>query len=335
LDDLVQANVFAEPFHSIRRFAQLAGRYGPIDQIGGGMRFLAVLNRDGGTLRTLDLDAFGKRLTEALEASGHSVEIRTVDGSDIVRTLAEAAKAANVDVVIAGGGDGTVSAAAAALKDSEKALAVLPAGTMNLFARSLKIPLSLDAAAQSFATGVVRSVDVSTANGRIFVHQFSIGMHAKMVHIREKMNFGSRLGKMRASVRAATSTFFRPPTMAVELTVGDAVVATRSIGVNVTNNLFGEGHLPYADDPAGGVLGIYITVARRRTEMLRLLFHMALGRWERNDQVEIHQAQEARLRVSRRAKLRCVIDGELGKLERETQFKIYPGALKVLVPAES
>jgi len=299
------------------------------------MRFLAVLNRDGGTLRTLDLDAFGKRMADTLTASGHRIEIRTVDGADIERALGEAAGAPDIDVVIAGGGDGTVSAAAAALKGSEKALAVLPAGTMNLFARSLKIPLSLDAAVQSFATGVVRRVDVASANGRPFVHQFSIGMHAKMVHLREKMNFGSRLGKIRASVRAAASAFIKPPSMAVELTVGDAVVATRSIGVNVTNNLFGEGHLPYADEPAGGVLGIYITVARRRGQMLRLLLHMALGRWERSDQVEIHQAEKAKLRVSRRAKLRCVIDGELGRLERETQFEIHPAALKVLVPAEA
>lgn len=298
------------------------------------MHFLAILNRDGGTLRTLDLDAFGKRLADTLAAAGHTTEIRTVDGPAIEQALAEAAQDPEADVVVAGGGDGTVSAAAAALKGTPKVLAVLPAGTMNLFARSLNIPLSLDAAVDSFATGVVRRVDVASANGRIFVHQFSIGMHAKMVHLREKMNFGSRLGKMRASTRAAASALFRPPRMAVELTVGEAVVATRSIGVNVSNNLFGEGHLPYPDDPAGGVLGIYITVARRRSDLVRLVFNMALGRWDKNEQVEIHQAEKAKLRMSRQATLRCVIDGELSDLERETLFEIHPGALKVLVPAE-
>jgi diacylglycerol kinase family enzyme len=299
------------------------------------MHFLAVLNRDGGTLRTLDLDAFASRMTDVLIAAGHTLDLRVVDGPAIERTLAEAAENPQVDVVIAGGGDGTVSAAAAALQGKEKVLAVLPAGTMNLFARSLKIPLALDAAVDSLAHGVVRRVDVATANGRPFIHQFSIGMHAKMVHLREKMNFGSRLGKIRASTRAAVSAFLKPPRMAVELTVGDAVVATRSVAVNISNNLFGEGHLPYPDDPAGGVLGIYITVARRRGDMLRLLFNMALGRWEKNPQVEIHQADRAKLRVSRKTKLRCVIDGELSELEPETEFKILPGALKVLVPAEA
>jgi diacylglycerol kinase family enzyme len=299
------------------------------------MHFLAVLNRDGGTLRTLDLDAFARRMTDVLAAAGHTLTVRTVDGAAIERALAEAADDPEVEVVIAGGGDGTVSAAAAALQGKEKVLAVLPAGTMNLFARSLKIPLSLDAAVDSLAHGVVRRVDVATANGRPFIQQFSIGMHAKMVHLREKMNFGSRLGKIRASTRAAASAFLKPPRMAVELTVGDAVVATRSIGVNISNNLFGEGHLPYPDDPAGGVLGIYITVARRRGDMVRLLFNMALGRWDKNQQVEIHQAEKAKLRVSRNAKLRCVIDGELAELDLETEFEVLPGALRVLVPAEA
>ena len=89
------------------------------------------------------------------------------------------------------------------LMGKKKALAILPAGTMNLFARSLGIPLTLDAAVQSFADGKVQAVDIATANGQPFVHQFSIGMHAKLVHLREKMDFGSRLGKIRASARAA------------------------------------------------------------------------------------------------------------------------------------
>lgn len=299
------------------------------------MRFIGVLNRDGGTFRTLDLDAFTARMAETLTAAGHSIEVEVVDGPAIEKALARAREDTDIDVVLAGGGDGTVSAAAAALKDTEKALAVLPAGTMNLFARSLGIPLSLDAAVEAFATGAIRRVDVASANGRPFVHQFSIGMHAKMVHLREKMNFASRLGKIRASARAAFSTVIRPPRMAVELTVADAVVATRSVGIAVSNNLFGEGHLPYADDPAGGKLGIYVTVALHRGELLRFLFYLALGRWNRNEQVEIHQAERAELRVlSRHSKLRCVIDGELTRLERQTRFEIHPGALKVLVPAE-
>ncbi|WP_353644456.1 diacylglycerol kinase family protein [Mesorhizobium sp. WSM2239] len=300
------------------------------------MRFLAVLNRDGGALRGMDLKAFSAKIKETLEAAGHLAETRIVAGDEIVDALAEAAQQRPVDVVLAGGGDGTISAAAAALKDRNKALAILPAGTMNLFARSLGVPQSLDEALASFANGEIKPVDVASANGRVFVHQFSIGMHAKMVRLRDKMEFRSRLGKIGASVKAAYTTVMNPPTMTVSLEIGDAEIVTRTTGIGVTNNLFGEGHLPYADHPDGGVLGVYVTVARQRGELLRFMLSVARGKWRDNQQVEIHEAERVVLKIrAAKAGLRCVIDGELSELERETVLEIHPKSLRVLVPKSS
>ncbi|MER8951530.1 diacylglycerol kinase family lipid kinase [Mesorhizobium sp. M0833] len=300
------------------------------------MRFAAVLNKDGGTLRTIDLEAFASRMRNTLETAGHSIDIEIVAGKDIVATLDGVASRHGIDVVLAGGGDGTISAAAGRLMNGEKALAILPAGTMNLFARGLGIPQTLDAALKSFADGEVMAIDIATANGRPFVHQFSIGMHARMVQLRQKMEFGSRLGKMRASVRAAWATINNPPAMNVTLTIGEAEIKTRITGIGITNNLFGEGHLPYADDPAGGVLGIYVTVARRRGELIRFLFDVARGKWRGNEHVEIHQANRAVLKIhSTNRKVQAVMDGELVKLDRETTVEIHPRALNVLVPARA
>lgn len=300
------------------------------------MRFAAVLNRDGGTLRTTDLSVFSDRMRETLEAAGHSLDIDIVDGDDVVAALDRAASRRGVDVVLAGGGDGTISTAAARLMGRKKALAILPAGTMNLFARGLGIPQTLDAAVGSFADGKVVAVDMASAGGRPFIHQFSIGMHAKMVQRREKMEFGSRLGKMRASARAAWMTIKNPPAIPVTLTIGQAEVMTRTTGIGFTNNLFGEGHLPYADNPAGGVLGIYVTVARQRGELLRFVFNVARGKWRDNQQVEIHQGDKAILKIrSSPRKTGAVIDGELIKLDQETVIEIHPKALNVLVPASA
>ncbi|MGC3974964.1 MAG: diacylglycerol kinase family protein [Nitrospira sp.] len=168
------------------------------------MRFAAVLNQDGGTLAH---HRYGRILRSVFagrsKTAGHSVEIDIVAGRDIAAALEKAIARRDIDVVLAGGGDGTISTAASLLMNKKKALAILPAGTMNLFARGLGIPQTLEAALQSFADGEVIAVDMASANGQPFVHQFSVGMHAKMVQLREKMDFGSRLGKMQASVRAA------------------------------------------------------------------------------------------------------------------------------------
>ena len=82
---------------------------------------------------------------------------------------------------------------------------------------------------------------------------------------------------MRASFRAALATLLDPPSLKVSLTVGDAEILTRATGIGITNNLFGEGHLPYADQPDGGVLGIYVTVARERGQLLRFFLNWRAG----------------------------------------------------------
>ncbi|MBS9722521.1 diacylglycerol kinase family lipid kinase [Tianweitania sp. BSSL-BM11] len=300
------------------------------------MHFLAVLNRDGGTLRTTDLDAFAERSRAALEKEGHTLEVEIVSGKDIVPALKKASQQGSVDVVIAGGGDGTISAAAACLMNSDTALAVLPAGTMNLFARSLQIPMGLDAAMTAFATGQVRAVDLATANGKPFVHQFSLGLHAKLVDLRDKMEYASRLGKMRASMRAAFLTVFQPPRVNITIKTDQAEIVARTTGIGITNNLFGEGHLPYADRLDQGVLGVYLTTAQTSREIVSFLVNLARGRWKNNARVEIHEttALTMTVRGRRRKPYRCVIDGESGDLARETVIKIHPGALKVLTPAQ-
>ncbi|MGP2494150.1 diacylglycerol/lipid kinase family protein [Mesorhizobium sp. PUT5] len=296
------------------------------------MRFAAVLNGDGGTLRSLDLDALSARMRETLGPAGHTLDIEITGGDTVAEALDRAAARADIDVVLAGGGDGTISAAAARLMDTDKALAVLPAGTMNLFARSLGVPLTLDAAMQAFASGRIERVNIASANGAPFIHQFSIGMHARMVQLREKMEFGSRLGKLRASARSAWMTLKNPRAMEVTLTLGEAELSTLATGVGITNNLFGEGHLPYADDPAGGTLGIYVTVARQRSELLRFAFDLARGKWRDSPHVEVHEAARATLKIGGRRRWPAVADGELVRLEQHTAFEIRPAALKVLVP---
>ena len=300
------------------------------------MRFLAVLNRSGGTLATMDLDAFGETLGRILGAAGHSVDIKIVAGEDVLAALDEASESTKHDVVMAAGGDGTISAAAARLMNKDKVLAVLPAGTMNLFARSLGMPLDLEAAVQAFADGKCCKVDMASANGRPFVHQYSVGMHPHAVDLRSKMKFGSRIGKMFASMRAGLTTFLKPPRIKVALTMqGTELIATSS-SISVANNLYGEGHLPYAEKPDGGVLGIYLTRASSRRDLFWFFLNMAIGRWRGSPQLEVHESGVVTVKIlSRYKRFKCAIDGELCPLEEETEVRIHPKALRVLVPAAS
>ncbi|WP_231595197.1 diacylglycerol kinase family protein [Salinibacterium sp. SWN1162] len=101
------------------------------------------------------------------------------------------ALAAGADVVIVAGGDGTVRAVAEAIHDSDAALALMPAGTGNLFARNLGIPLDdLEGAVRTAFTGVDRAVDIGLIDIRdennalskhAFVVMAGLGLDAKMI----------------------------------------------------------------------------------------------------------------------------------------------------------
>lgn len=298
------------------------------------MRFQGVLNRGGGTLRTMDVEAFAEAARRTLEAAGHTARFDLVEGEAMVEALSEAAQAVDADVVMAGGGDGTISAAAGALMNSDKALAILPAGTMNLFARGLGIPLGLEAAVAAFAGGRVQPIDIATANGRPFVHQFSVGMHSELIRRREEMNYSSRPGKIRASVVAALATAVRPPRIRFRLGLPSAEIATVASSLSVSNNVFGDGPLPVAARPDGGELGVYIARAHRGGEIVRILIGFATGRWKQDAAIEMHTAPRVVLRVDRAGRgFQCAIDGELLPLEASTEIVIHPHALKVLLPA--
>src|ERR671926_181555 len=80
------------------------------------------------------------------------------------------------DLVMLGGGDGTMNAAASALVEIGRPLAVLPLGTGNDLARTLGIPLDPLAAAEVAAAGRTRRIDLGLVNGRPFFNVACVGL---------------------------------------------------------------------------------------------------------------------------------------------------------------
>lgn len=296
------------------------------------MRIIAVLNRDGGTLRTMDLDAFCAGAVETFARHGHQLECRVVAGRSVEAALREAATGADVDAILAGGGDGTISAAAGIAYETGTPLAVLPAGTMNLFARALKVPLVLEDALEALAGGDVGAVDIATANDRPFVHQFGVGIHARLVRIRENMSYGSRVGKMLASLRAIGAAAINPPQFEAEFHMPKGVDKRRVSGIAVSNNPLGEGRI-HADRLDAGVLGVYVAAPVSTSELLRLTMDLFMGTWRESPMVSEKEVDEVTLHFPKRKRgAHAVIDGELIKLDRSVTLKLHPLALKVIVP---
>ena len=299
------------------------------------MKIAAVLNEDSGTLRTARVDEYCQFLDQLCASHGHQAEISPVHGDQLAETLEKVFNTRNTDAVFVAGGDGTISAAARLAWKAQIPLGVIPAGTMNLFARSLKIPLEIEDAARALVAGQAFSVDIATANGRPFLLQYTAGFHPQMVHQRNEAQFNSRLGKIRATIFAALDAIRRPPSFAVEVMLDGKTREMTLSSIAVSNNPYGEGHLPYADDLTGGTLAIYLARPADTATNAKMLADLTLGTWRANPDIQEMQAKEVRLRFpSRHKRAKASVDGELVTLEGAVEFSIHPAALPVILPGQ-
>jgi len=299
------------------------------------MKVHAVFNRDGGTFRTMDMEAFTAAARSIFERHGHSFESEIIAGEDLVKTLERVCSESGDHVLMAGGGDGTVSAAADFAWRTGVTLAVLPAGTMNLFARALKIPLELNAALESLASGSIRAVDIATANKESFIHQFSIGFQPEMIQVRNTLDYGSRWGKRLASLRAFGKAMGRPPKFRVSMVVDGRTIKRTVSAISVANNTYGHGVLPVPEVVNRGELGVYIAGRLTTMALLKLAFTVLTGSWRDNPDVDEVVAKKVELHFPRlRRSAKATIDGELIPLPRDIRFAIHAGALKVLAPEQ-
>ncbi len=299
------------------------------------MRIKAIFNRDGGTFRTTDMEAYSAGAEAVFRGAGHEIEIAVVSGSEMNETLEKAARRDDLDAMIAGGGDGTISAAAAVAWKNAIPLGIVPAGTMNLFARALKLPLDIWKVLDVLADGRIIDADIGSADGRAFVHQFSMGLHARMVRYRESYSFASRLGKIRASTRAAVGVMFNPPEFEIEFEV-DGIREKREVSaISVSNNHFGPNALMYADDVTGGHLGFYTAPPLKPSGVAKLTFDILRGKFRESPLITEMSLSTVNLHFPKaRRNTNCVIDGELLPIGRDVALRVHPGELKLLVGAE-
>lgn len=296
------------------------------------MKIILVLNRDAGTLRTLDAKAVGEELAEIFRAAGHDVTVEVASGDGAMAAIKSAAKEKGTEAIVVGGGDGTISAAAAIAAESGVTLGILPLGTMNFFARSLGIPADMKAAAEALARGEVADVDIARVNGRTFVHSLALGLHPTMVAEREKISYGSRYSKMLGSARAFLRVIRNPRRFSVSIKTDETTVEFRTAGLVVSNNPLGKGHLPYADRLDEGVLGLYVTTARGWVQLVRVTAAAAIGGAAESPLVEYHATQAADIRLGRHKTVPTTLDGELIRLPGPLKIEIVAGGLKVLRP---
>ncbi len=144
------------------------------------MRALLLYNPTATTTNLRVRDTIAHRLSEASD-----LEVAPTKQRDHASYLAAGAAHEGIDVVVVLGGDGTVNEAIQGLARTETALAIIPGGSTNVWARSLGLPNDPEAATEQVVAllerGQRRTVNLGTANGRYFCFSAGYGFDAAAV----------------------------------------------------------------------------------------------------------------------------------------------------------
>ena len=267
---------------------------------------------------------------QALRAAGIEGPVELVEG----RRIAERAQAfaeQGAKSIIVGGGDGSVSAAAQPLAGSSAVLGILPLGTLNHFARDLGIPPELEKAAELIASGRTRAVDVAEVNGRVFVNNSAIGLYPLMVVDRESQQHRLGRSKRLAMLVASLRTLSRFHDQRLTLTSGDGRSAIDTPLLFVGNNdyrlaLPAAGQRDSLDD---GKLCVLVMRKKGVPGFLAATLRALVGLAREDDMIRMDAMSELRV-DSRRPAMTLSVDGETCRMKPPLDYRIRPGALKVI-----
>ncbi len=236
-------------------------------------------------------------------------------------------------IVIAAGGDGTLNAVVQGLAGSDTALGVLPAGTMNVFARELGIPFDdLPRAFEVIEEGRVREIDLFEANGAPFVQMAGVGFDAMVIE-ETAWETKKMLGPLAYLLAAVKVLGEKPPRMEVVCADG-----RREEGVAVlagNGALYGgQFKLFHKADNQDRMLDVLVFKEAGYKLVLDSLRGLALGNMEiGNSTVTYMQARSIRVTADREVPLQ--VDGELAGRAREVVIgDENPGRLRVVAPEE-
>jgi diacylglycerol kinase family enzyme len=275
----------------------------------------------------------GENVAGALAKAGIDAQVELLDaGKCQARCRAVAERGG--PLVIVGGGDGTISAAASALAGTDTALGILPLGTLNHFARDLGVPDDLGEAAQLIARGAARRVDVGEMNDRIFINNSAIGLYPLMVVDRdlERKRFG--LGKGTAMLVASLRTLVRFGHRRLTLTVNEEVsgrIDTPLLFVGNNDYRIDIGAPGRRERLDGGELCVLVMRKKTRRGLIAASLRAFFGRSRPDDMVRLDDVE--RLRVSSaRPQLVVSLDGEVVRTEPPLDYRIRKKALRVIAP---
>jgi len=277
------------------------------------------------------------RCVEALNAGNLEVEVLETGGPGEAARVVGEYGGADFDMLLAGGGDGTVREVAEVAARLEIPLGIIPLGTSNSVARELGLPLDPVAASRLAAAGRARTMDMAEAGGARFLLCLSVGFDAEVVRRvhRERRHGISKLSYVPATLGALCRYGFP----GIEVIVDGVPAPEGAFMVVVANGRTYAGYFQVARDAAvdDGLLDVVLLYGGRWTltrQAVRALLKMPLlARRDRHSGSGAVLMRGREVFIPGPPSAPVALDGDVaGALPQA--IKVLPGALQVIAPEQ-
>lgn len=299
------------------------------------LRVFVVLNPKSGSCSAEEMR---RLLGHHFSCDDGACRVHEIGGPEDMGEAIREAVGRGIDLVVAAGGDGTVSAVANALGAGREAppvpIGIIPLGTANVLARELGIPVVPEDACRLLAGDhATQGLDAMRLGDKIYFTQVGVGIDALMIRD-TKAEAKRRFGRVAYLWTAFTRLLgFQPRTFA--LTIDGQTRRVRASQVVVANGgILGQPPFRWGPDirPDDGRLDVCIVRARSLGDYLGLAWHVFRHRPDRNRNVRYFHAERS-IAIRTKRPLPVQADGEIVG-QTPVEVEVVPGAVRVVVPAE-
>ncbi|HEX8277898.1 MAG TPA: YegS/Rv2252/BmrU family lipid kinase [Segetibacter sp.] len=258
----------------------------------------------------------------------HKIDLFLLDDKNNAQYLENRIEKLKPQIVVAVGGDGTVSMVAKKIIGKDIVLGILPAGSANGMARELNIPENIEGALAIIENGRVKEMDALSINNQLCLHLSDIGLNARLVKYFEGGNMRGKLGYAKVALRL----LFNTQNISVNIVTKDSEITRDAFMVVLANaSKYGTGAVI---NPTGDLYdGLFEVVIMRQLSIITILKMWLRPKTLNPKKLEVIQARAVNIVTQR--KVHFQVDGEyIGKVHRVIA-KILPAHLKILLPEES
>lgn len=287
-----------------------------------------------------DLQREMKRVQQELKKVGWTTELQTTHSIGDTENLARQAAEEGLDAIWVAGGDGTINEAVNGLVGSETALATLPAGTGNIWARQLHLPalglanpFNMRAAAVAQAAGRVHRIDVGALNERHFLMWGGVGFDAAVTReLEPRDRTTKRLGAL-PYVIAAFTLAREFSGVRTRIIIDGRLIRGRTLLAVASNvQMYGYFQLARQARLDDGLLDVFVFRGLGYSYIIQHALKLFSGRHLHDPKVVQFQARE--MTVWAEEPMSTQVDGDPVGMT-PASLRVVPQALRVLVPSQA